>query len=119
MLGNQSKTAPKVSIIIPTFETAGMIKACMDSVFAQTYTDFEAVVINDGSPDTPELEEVLQPYMDRIFYIKQENKRCAGARNNGCADPRWTGRAGTIWSKWLKLPTSVRCARTGPALPTG
>ncbi len=55
----------------------------MDSVFAQTYTDFEAVVINDGSPDTPELEKVLQPYMDRIFYIKQENKRCAGARNNG------------------------------------
>jgi glycosyltransferase involved in cell wall biosynthesis len=83
MQENQSKTAPKVSIIIPTFKTAGMIKACMDSVFAQTYTDFEAVVINDGSPDTPELEKVLQPYMDRIFYIKQENKRCAGARNNG------------------------------------
>src|SRR5580704_2783719 len=88
MQGNQSKTAPKVSIIIPSYKTAGMIAACLDSAFAQTYTDFEAVVVNDGSPDTSELEKVLQPYMDRIVYIKQENKRCAGARNNAIRQAR-------------------------------
>jgi glycosyltransferase involved in cell wall biosynthesis len=79
---------PKVSIIIPSYKTAGMIAACLDSAFAQTYSDFEAVVVNDGSPDTPELEKVLQPYMDRIVYIKQENKRCAGARNNAIRNAR-------------------------------
>jgi glycosyltransferase involved in cell wall biosynthesis len=44
--------------------------------------------VNDGSPDTPELERVLQPYLDRIVYIKQENKRCAGARNTAIKHAR-------------------------------
>ncbi len=79
---SRSSPAPKVSVIIPSYQTAGLIASCLDSVFAQTYQDFEAVVVNDGSPDTPELEKALQPYMDRIVYIKQENKRAAGARNN-------------------------------------
>lgn len=88
MQATQPKTAPKVSAIIPSYKTAGMIAACLDSVFAQTYTDFEAIVVNDGSPDTPELEQVLQPYIDRIVYIKQENKRTAGARNNAIRQAR-------------------------------
>jgi glycosyltransferase involved in cell wall biosynthesis len=72
---------PKVSVIIPSYKTAPLIARCLDTVMAQTFQDFEAIVVNDGSPDTPELEKVLQPYMDRIVYIKQQNKRCAGARN--------------------------------------
>jgi len=84
----ETNSNPKVSIIIPSYKTADLIAVCLDSVFAQTYTDFEAMVINDGSPDTPELEKVLQPYMDRIVYIKQENKRAAGARNNAIRQAR-------------------------------
>ena len=72
---------PILSIIIPAFNTADTISGCLDSVFSQSYGDFEAIVINDGSPDTPHLEEVLQPYLSRIIYVKQENKRAAGARN--------------------------------------
>ncbi len=83
-----SHPAPKVSVIIPSYKTADLIAACLDSVFAQTYSDFEATVVNDGSPDTPDLEKVLQPYMDRIVYIKQENKRAAGARNNAIRQAR-------------------------------
>jgi len=79
---------PKVSVIIPTYKTADLIAACLDTVFAQTYTDFEAIVINDGSPDTPELERVLEPFMDQIVYIKQENMRTAGARNNAIRHAR-------------------------------
>ena len=79
---------PKVSIIIPTYNTARLIAACLDSVFAQTYRDYETIVVNDGSPDTPELEKVLAPYMSRIVYIKQENKRAAGARNNAIRQAR-------------------------------
>src|SRR5271157_6574748 len=83
-----STPAPTVSVIIPSYKTAGLIAACLDSAFAQTYSDFEAIVVNDGSPDTPELEKVLQPYMNRIVYIKQENKRAAGARNNAIRQAR-------------------------------
>ncbi len=75
-------------MIIPSYKTAGLIAACLDSAFAQTYKDFEAIVVNDGSPDTPELEKVLEPYRDRIVYIKQENKRAAGARNNAIRNAR-------------------------------
>jgi len=88
MEAGQSNPAPKVSIIIPSYKTAHLIAACLDSIFAQTYTDFEAIVVNDGSPDTPELEKVLQPYAGRIVYIKQENKRAAGARNNAIRQAR-------------------------------
>ncbi len=86
--GRQCHPAPAVSIIIPSYKTAGLIAACLDSVFAQTYREYEPIVVNDGSPDTTELEKVLAPYMERIVYIKQENKRCAGARNNAIRNAR-------------------------------
>jgi glycosyltransferase involved in cell wall biosynthesis len=83
--------APEVSIIVPAYNTATLIPACMDSIFTQTYSDFEVIVVNDGSPDTPELEKSLAPYLDRITYIEQENKRAAGARNTAirCARGRF------------------------------
>jgi len=74
---------PKVSVIIPTYNTADLIGEALDSVFAQTFRDFEIIVINDGSPDTPKLERVLAPYLNRILYLKQDNRRASGARNNG------------------------------------
>jgi glycosyltransferase involved in cell wall biosynthesis len=88
MGSQQPQPSPRVSIIIPSYKTADLIAACLDSVFAQTFQDFEAIVVNDGSPDTPELEKVLQPYLDRIVYIKQVNKRAAGARNTAIAKAR-------------------------------
>lgn len=89
----QIKTAtPRVSVIIPAYKTAHFISNCLDSVFAQNYQDFEAIVVNDGSPDTPELEKILAPYLDRysdrMVYLKQENKRAAGARNNAIRHAR-------------------------------
>jgi len=92
MTSQQSQAAPRISIIIPSYKTASMISGCLDSIFAQTFQDFEAIVVNDGSPDTPELEKVLQPYLDRyldrIVYIKQANKGAAGARNTAIANAR-------------------------------
>lgn len=90
MPANSSNSpTPKVSVIIPSYKTADLISACLDSVFSQTYSEpYEAIVVNDGSPDTPQLEQVLQPYMQRIVYIKQENKRAAGARNNAIRHAR-------------------------------
>jgi glycosyltransferase involved in cell wall biosynthesis len=85
---NVASPGPKVSVIIPSYKTAELIAACLDSVLAQTFAGFEAIVVNDGSPDTPQLERVLEPYRERIVYIKQENKRAAGARNNAIQQAR-------------------------------
>ena len=75
--------APAVSIIIPTYNTAQYIVETLDSVLRQTFKDYEIIVINDGSPDTDELERVLEPYRERIIYLKQENRGSSGARNAG------------------------------------
>jgi len=74
---------PKVSIIIPAYNTAPFIAETLNSVFGQTFRDFEVIVINDGSPDTAELEVALQPYSTRIRYIPQQNRGLPGARNAG------------------------------------
>jgi len=75
--------APLVSIIIPAYNVAPFIAETLESVFAQTYPNYEVIVINDGSPDTKEFELALAPYLDRIVYLKQENLGASVARNAG------------------------------------
>jgi glycosyltransferase involved in cell wall biosynthesis len=74
---------PRVSVVIPTYNHAAFVRETLDSVFAQTYRDFEIVVINDGSPDNT--EEVLKELIDghRVAYVRQENAGQAAARNAG------------------------------------
>src|SRR6185295_13717225 len=45
--------------------------------------DYEVIIVNDGSPDTEAFERALQPYLDRIVYLKQENRGASVARNTG------------------------------------
>ncbi len=74
--------APAVSIIIPNYNTAQYIAETLDSVFAQTFTDYEIIVINDGAPDTKELKIALEPYRDRLIFIeKSENSGTSTTRN--------------------------------------
>jgi hypothetical protein len=80
--------APSVSVIVPAYNTADFIAECLDSVFAQTFFDFEIIVVNDGSPDTAELERVLAPYRERIVYVRHENRGLSGARNSGIRPAR-------------------------------
>lgn len=81
--GANGDQAPAVSVIIPAYQVAPFINETLDSVFAQTFSDYEVIVINDGSPDTPELERALEPYRHRIRYLKQDNQGAGAARNNG------------------------------------
>jgi glycosyltransferase involved in cell wall biosynthesis len=74
---------PSVSVVIPAYNVAPYIAETLDGVFAQTFTDFEVIVINDGSLDQDELERALAPYLDRICYMRQENRGAAAARNSG------------------------------------
>lgn len=71
--------SPAVSILMPAYKVDKYIGEALDSVFRQSFTDFEIIVVNDGSPDR--LEEVLAPYMNRIVYVKQENAGQSAARN--------------------------------------
>jgi glycosyltransferase involved in cell wall biosynthesis len=73
---------------MPTYNTAHFIAAALNSVLEQTYSNFEIIVVNDGSPDTPDLEITLKPFQSKIVYIKQENKRAAGARNTAISRAR-------------------------------
>ncbi len=77
---------PTVSVVIPTYKHRDFVRATLDSVFAQTYTDHEVIVVNDGSPD--DTAEVLRPLVEagRIRYIAQENQGQAAARNRGIAE---------------------------------
>jgi glycosyltransferase involved in cell wall biosynthesis len=73
---------PSVSIIIPNYNSAKYISETLDSVFSQTFQDFEVIVINDGSPDTAELQPILEPYFDKIVFIdKPVNSGTSATRN--------------------------------------
>jgi glycosyltransferase involved in cell wall biosynthesis len=75
---------PKVSVIIPLYNGKKFIKETLDTVFKQTYKDYELIIVNDGSTDNP--ESVLKPYLSKIKYITQKNSGCpAGAFNTGIA----------------------------------
>jgi glycosyltransferase involved in cell wall biosynthesis len=79
---------PLVSVIIPAYNTAPFIAETLDSVFEQSFRNFEVIVINDGSPDSAELEQVLVRYRKRIRYFEQANRGVAGAKNTGIRDAR-------------------------------
>jgi teichuronic acid biosynthesis glycosyltransferase TuaG len=71
----------KVSVVIPVYNGERFIKQAVKSVLNQTHTDFELIVVNDGSTD--QTEAVLVPWMDRIRYLKKENGGTASALNAG------------------------------------
>jgi len=77
-----------VSVIIPAYNCPEYVPAALESVFTQTFTDFEVILINDDSPQTERLEYFVAPYRDRIVYLKQENRGPAGARNTGIGAAR-------------------------------
>ena len=70
---------PTVSIIIPAYNVAPYIGETLASVMAQSFTDYEVIVVNDGSSD--ETEAALEPFRARIVYLRQENRGVSAARN--------------------------------------
>jgi glycosyltransferase involved in cell wall biosynthesis len=73
-----------VSVIVPAYNVAPYIGETLDSIFAQSFRDFEAIVVNDGSPDTMALESVLASHSDpRLRYLQKPNGGPSSARNAG------------------------------------
>ena len=72
-----------VSIIVPCYKQAKYLPESLDSIIAQTYTDWECVIVDDGSPDNT--KEIADRYVNldkRIRYISQKNQGVSIARNN-------------------------------------
>ena len=80
------KATPAISVIITVYNTEKFLAETLDSVIAQTFTDWEVICINDGSPDNS--IKVLEKYVSRDLRIKVINQNNAGlsaARNAGIA----------------------------------
>ena len=76
--------SPKVSVIIPAYNAAMTLPRMLDAIKAQTFENFEVVVINDGSKD--DTQSVLEKYQSedsRIRVFRQENQGVSAARNHG------------------------------------
>jgi glycosyltransferase involved in cell wall biosynthesis len=79
---------PTVSVIMPAYRVAEYISMAIESVLAQTFTNYEIIVVNDGSPDRADLEAALAPFRDRIVYIEQPNAGPSAARNTAIRQAR-------------------------------
>ncbi|MGD9043438.1 MAG: glycosyltransferase [Desulfobacterales bacterium] len=72
---------PLVSVIIPTYNRGWIVKEAIDSVLEQDFSDYELIVVDDGSDDdTP---EILKTYRNKITVLRQPNKGVSAARNRG------------------------------------
>src|SRR5277367_6259308 len=78
---------PKVSVVIPTYNRADKVRKSVESVLAQSFTDLEVIVVDDGSSDETE-QTLKQAFGDRIRYYFQTNQGASVARNRGIEEAR-------------------------------
>jgi glycosyltransferase involved in cell wall biosynthesis len=79
-----SSPIPKISIIVPMYNTEAYIGECIESILNQTFKDFELILVNDGSTENE--EDIALKYKNsdsRIKYVKQKNSGVSIARNTG------------------------------------
>lgn len=77
---------PRVSVVVPAYNSVDYTVETVESVLAQTYRDFELIVVDDGSIDDTRV--VLSSYGDRLQYIYKENGGACSARNVGIRHAR-------------------------------
>lgn len=82
----ENMKTPKVSVIIPTYNSEQFIGETLDSVFNQNYQNFEVIVVDDGSCDGT--DKVISGYKDRLTYIRKKNEGISIARNTAIAVAR-------------------------------
>lgn len=72
---------PQVSVVIPTYNRISFLRRAIESVLAQTYKDYEIVVVDDGSTD--KTKDIVKKYGKKVRYIYQKNRGPSVARNIG------------------------------------
>lgn len=83
MSARVKQTLPLVSIVIPVYNGSNFLSEAIDSALAQTYSNIEIVIVNDGSGDDGETERICLSYGDRVKYFLKENGGVASALNFG------------------------------------
>lgn len=82
---------PLISVIVPCYNQAGYLDECLQSVQEQTFSNWECIIINDGSPD--DTERVAKEWAEkdnRFKYVQKENGGVASARNYGIENANGT-----------------------------
>ena len=75
---------PNISVIVPVYKVEPYLRRCVDSILGQTYTDFELILVDDGSPDNcPAICDEYKEKDSRVTVIHQENGGLSAARNAG------------------------------------
>ena len=90
----EGEKAPLLSIIVPVYKVENYLPKCIDSILAQTFTDFELILVEDGSPDDcPALCDATAEKDARVRVIHQKNGGLSAARNAGLDAARgaWIG----------------------------
>src|SRR5215213_6007654 len=85
----QCREGGLVSVVIPCYNQARFLGEAIESILSQGYSDFEVIVVDDGSQD--DTEKVASRYAtedSRVKLVRQENRGLAGARNTGLAEAR-------------------------------
>ena len=114
---------PAVSVIMPAYNVERYLAEAVDSVLAQTYSDFELVIVDDGSTDSSRCiaEHYRAAHPGRITVVAQENRGLAGARNTALrvasgrvfalldSDDGWARR---FWNPRCGCSTSIRTSRS-------
>src|SRR5262245_36299006 len=72
---------PLVSVVVPAYNAAPFIGAAIETVLAQSFTDYELIVVNYGASDTYEFERAIFPYREFLKYLNERHRGAAGARN--------------------------------------
>lgn len=86
---------PRISIVIPAYNASNYLEEAIQSALAQTYQNFEIIVVNDGSKDNGATAAIAAKYADKIRYFEKENGGSSSALNMGIAN--MTGE----WFSWL------------------
>ena len=85
---------PEISVIVPVYKVEKYLNECIDSILAQTFTDFEVILVDDGSPDNcPAMCDAAAQRDERVRVIHKANGGVSTARNAGLAAARgnWVG----------------------------
>jgi len=89
MAPQTAENEPKISIIVPIYKVERYLRECLDSILAQTFGDWECILVDDGSPDgCPRICDEYAAHDPRFRVIHRANGGLSAARNSGLREAR-------------------------------